>query len=119
MLLISVVLVGKINLGEYQTCMLASLRSCLPKVWSPAHEVAWRWFWENVEKLVSKTFGSPPKWETALAKFDEGLAEEDAYTIRKRIYETFFALYPPGQYLFKQSDTYLQAIASRNFCFPL
>merc|ERR1719396_63473 len=45
---------GKVNLAEYKSCMLASLRSLLPKDWTTAHEVAWSWLWENVERLVQK-----------------------------------------------------------------
>merc|ERR1712228_18887 len=45
---------GKVNLAEYKSCMLASLRSLLPKDWTTQHEVAWSWLWENVEKLILK-----------------------------------------------------------------
>merc|ERR1740117_1574247 len=34
---------AKINLAEYKSCMLASLRSLLPKDWTTEHEVAWVW----------------------------------------------------------------------------
>jgi hypothetical protein len=43
-----------IDLGQYKACMLASLRSLLPKEWDSAHEVAWTWLWENVERLVMR-----------------------------------------------------------------
>merc|ERR1719326_2332703 len=34
---------GKVNLPEFKSCMLASLRSLLPKEWTTSHEVAWSW----------------------------------------------------------------------------
>eukprot|EP00971_Amphidinium_carterae_P197033 3910585-Amphidinium_carterae.3 len=36
------------------------------KEWSTAHEVAWSWLWDNVERVLQKTFGSPVKWEVDL-----------------------------------------------------
>merc|ERR1719272_1556447 len=36
---------GKVAFSEYKSCMLASLRSLLPKDWSTQHEVAWSWLW--------------------------------------------------------------------------
>jgi len=57
-----------VNFGEYKSCMLASLRSLLPKDWSTRHEVAWSWLWENVERIMQKNMGNPPKWEKSLGK---------------------------------------------------
>merc|ERR1719333_837735 len=59
---------GIINFAQYKSCMLASLRSLLPKDWDSAHEVAWSWLWENVERLILKVHGQPPVWEKALSK---------------------------------------------------
>merc|ERR1719329_1802258 len=44
---------GNVNFAEYKSCMLASLRSLLPKDWDSAHEVSWTWLWDNVERLVT------------------------------------------------------------------
>merc|ERR1719460_1265762 len=54
---ISKVATGKINLPEFKSCMLASLRSLLPKEWSTAHELAWSWSWERVEQLLLENMG--------------------------------------------------------------
>merc|ERR1719401_1412789 len=66
---------GPVNLAEFKSCMLAALRSLLPKVWDGNYEVAWSWLWENVERMLMKTLGSPPTWERELEKlmatFDE------------------------------------------------
>jgi hemoglobin-like flavoprotein len=105
-----------INLAAYKSCMLASLRSLLPKAWDSAHEVAWTWLWENVERLMRRTLGSPPLWQRKLEAWLEGLDEEQRYEIRKEIYSTFFVAAPAGQEFFKQSNTYLHFIAERMLC---
>merc|ERR1719158_1478316 len=104
---------GNVNLGEYKSCMLASLRSLLPKDWDSAHEVAWTWLWENVERLVLRIHGQPPIWERALHKILSSLDEEQKFEIRKDIYATFFTQAPAGQDFFKQSNTYLHFIADK------
>jgi hypothetical protein len=40
---IAKVTTSKINLAEYKSCKLASLRSLLPKDWTTTHETAWCW----------------------------------------------------------------------------
>mmetsp|Transcript_55859 Transcript_55859/g.102400 ORF Transcript_55859/g.102400 Transcript_55859/m.102400 type:complete len:1124 (-) Transcript_55859:82-3453(-) len=104
---------GNINLAEYKSCMLASLRSLLPKSWDSAHEVAWTWLWENVERLVLRIHGQPPVWEKALGKILGSFDEESKFELRKEIYARFFNLAPAGQDFFKQSGTYLDFIAER------
>merc|ERR1719199_830099 len=104
---------GNVNLGEYKSCMLASLRSLLPQDWDSNHEVAWTWLWDNVERLILSTHGKPPEWEKALGKFLDSLDEDQKFEIRADIYATFFAMAPTGQDYFKQSNTYLHFIAER------
>merc|ERR1719478_1281928 len=110
---ISRVAKGNVNFGEYKSCMLASLRSLLPKDWSTQHEVSWSWLWENVERIMTKNMGNPPKWERALGKILASLDENQKFEIRKDIYARFFAAAPAGQDFFKQSNTYLHFIADR------
>lgn len=38
---------------EFKTTMLASLRSLLPKDWTPQHEVAWAWFHDSFSKKIA------------------------------------------------------------------
>lgn len=102
-----------VNFAEYKSCMLASLRSLLPRDWDSLHEVAWTWLWENVERLLLKIMGNPPRWEKALGKFLDGLDEDQKYDARKEIYARFFAVAPAGQDFFKQSNTYLHFIAEK------
>jgi len=102
-----------VNFAEYKSCMLASLRSLLPKDWSTNHEVAWSWLWENVERVLQKTMGSPPKWEASLSKFFASLDDTQKYDLRGRMYARFFQVAAAGQDYFKQSNTYLHFIAER------
>ena len=104
---------GAVNLAEYKSCMLASLRSLLPKDCFTAHEVAWFWLWENVEKLLKLNMGNPPKYEKALAKVVSSLDDATKYQLRADIYSRFFALAPAGQDFFKQSNKYLHVIADK------
>jgi len=103
----------QINLGEYKSCMLASLRSLLPKDWDSIHEVSWTWLWDNVERLVMRLQGLPQQWEPALGKILASLDEETKFEIRKDIYNKFFTLAPVGQDFFKQSNTYLHIVADK------
>lgn len=102
-----------VNLTEYKSCMLASLRSLLPKDWDSNHEVAWTWLWENVERLLRQTMGQPPIWEKHLARFMASLDEAQQFELRRNIYTRFFAACTVGQDFFKQSGTYLDFIAER------
>merc|ERR1719346_816306 len=79
---ISRVAKGNVNLAEYKSCMLASLRSLLPKDWDSQHEVAWTWLWESVSRLLQKTMGKPGVWENALAKLLDTLTDDNKFEIR-------------------------------------
>jgi len=102
---------GKINLAEFKSCMLAALRQQLPKSWDTAHEVAWNWLWDNIEKQLTKLMGQPLIWERELVSLMEMLSEDQLYTFRKDLYDRFFAAAPAGQDFFKQSNTRLHFIA--------
>uniref|UniRef100_A0A7S1AZ59 Globin domain-containing protein n=1 Tax=Noctiluca scintillans TaxID=2966 RepID=A0A7S1AZ59_NOCSC len=110
---ISRVAKGSVNFADYKSCMLATLRAILPKDWSTSHEVAWSWLWENVERVLMKTMGKPPKWQDSLTKFYASLTEETKFEMRADIYARFFVGAPAGQDYFKQSNTYLHIIADK------
>eukprot|EP00929_Paragymnodinium_shiwhaense_P052608 TRINITY_DN26354_c0_g2_i1.p1 TRINITY_DN26354_c0_g2~~TRINITY_DN26354_c0_g2_i1.p1 ORF type:complete len:1139 (-),score=307.76 TRINITY_DN26354_c0_g2_i1:137-3553(-) len=110
---------GKINLGDFKACMLASLRSLLPKDWTPDHEVAWSWMWENVEKLLMSDLGKTRAWERALAALLESIDEATGYQIRQDIYDAFFKACPQGENYFKQSNATLHLIATKVFSMTL
>lgn len=110
---IAKVATGTINLGEFKACMLASLRSLLPKDWSTAHEVAWTWLWKNVENMLEKNMYNPPSFERALSRLWQMMDQDQQYEMRKAIYASFFMAAPAGQDYFKQSNTRLHFIAQR------
>mmetsp|Transcript_80922 Transcript_80922/g.177590 ORF Transcript_80922/g.177590 Transcript_80922/m.177590 type:complete len:1120 (-) Transcript_80922:488-3847(-) len=101
-----------INLSEFKSVMLASLRS-LCKDWDSNHEVAWSWLWSNVERLVKSTMGKPRQQEAALANFLRGLDDNAQMVIRREVYVKFFSIAPAGQDYFKQSSTRLHFIADK------
>lgn len=105
------------NLSQFKSCMLASLRSLLPKEWDTQYEVAWNWLWDNVAQLLVKTLGASYQWEVAVVKFFSSLAEEHRYKLRASIYDRFFESTPAGQEYFKQSDTRLHFIVEKVFSF--
>lgn len=107
---ISNVTKAEVNLAEYKACMLASLRSLLPKDWSPKHEVAWTWLWDNVQRLVSKNLKTPVVYEKAIHRFLDALDEDKAYSLRKDVYAMFFEQCPRAESHFKQSNTRLHFI---------
>eukprot|EP00930_Biecheleria_cincta_P042504 TRINITY_DN29251_c0_g1_i1.p1 TRINITY_DN29251_c0_g1~~TRINITY_DN29251_c0_g1_i1.p1 ORF type:complete len:1177 (+),score=268.20 TRINITY_DN29251_c0_g1_i1:131-3661(+) len=102
-----------VPLAQYRSCMLASLRSLLPKDWDSSYEAAWNWLWDNVERLIEKHLGMTEKWEPALTQLLASLDEDYRYKLRADIFKRFFASTPAGQEFFKQSDTRLHFIADR------
>jgi len=103
----------EIDFSEFESCMLASLRSLLPQEWSAEHEVAWTWLWENVQRILAQHLVSAPLWHRALKKFLSKLSEESRFELRNGVYARFFEVAPSGQLFFKQSNTYLHFIADR------
>mmetsp|Transcript_56368 Transcript_56368/g.91234 ORF Transcript_56368/g.91234 Transcript_56368/m.91234 type:complete len:1164 (+) Transcript_56368:84-3575(+) len=104
---------GQINLPEFKSVMLASLRSLVPKDWNSAHEVAWTWLWENVERMLKALIGKPAIQERALGRFIMSLTEDSQNYLKSEFYKRFFALAPGGQDHFKQSTTRLYWIAGK------
>eukprot|EP00931_Biecheleriopsis_adriatica_P074845 TRINITY_DN4882_c0_g1_i2.p1 TRINITY_DN4882_c0_g1~~TRINITY_DN4882_c0_g1_i2.p1 ORF type:complete len:1278 (+),score=337.48 TRINITY_DN4882_c0_g1_i2:114-3947(+) len=105
---------GAVKLAEYKAVMLASLRSLVPD-WSSAHEVAWNWLWENVERMLEQQLGKPIARERALGRFMGSLEEDTKQHLQQDVYTKFFALAPGGQEYFKQSATRLYFIADKVF----
>eukprot|EP00929_Paragymnodinium_shiwhaense_P097825 TRINITY_DN5941_c0_g5_i1.p1 TRINITY_DN5941_c0_g5~~TRINITY_DN5941_c0_g5_i1.p1 ORF type:complete len:1087 (-),score=310.40 TRINITY_DN5941_c0_g5_i1:60-3320(-) len=105
----------EIQLGEFKTCMLAALRSLLPKVWTPQHEVAWEWLWASFSKMLQANLGRPSVQARALHDFLEQIDEETGSQIRTNYYHRFFEVAPVGQEYFKQSNTRLHFIADLIF----
>merc|ERR1719217_424763 len=110
---IAKVATGKVNLPEFKSCMLASLRSLLPKEWSTAHELAWSWSWERIEAFLLENMGKTQKWEKSLVALLESIDEATGYQIRQDIYARFFTSTPAGEAYFKQNVTYLHLLITK------
>jgi hemoglobin-like flavoprotein len=104
---------ANVKLAEFKSCMLASLRSLLPKDWTTNHEVSWSWLWENVEKLLMTTMGKTQGWGKSVADLIESIDDATGYSMREEIYAKFFAACPAGESFFKQSNTYLHIVATK------
>jgi len=102
-----------IDLNQFKACMLAALRSVLPLHWTPPHEVAWVWLWENVARLLENVRKKPPLRMKSLRTFLESLDANQTHELRTAIYERFFEVAPAGQDYFKQSNTRLHFIMDR------
>jgi len=104
---------GTLNLFEFKAVMLASLRSLVPKDWNSAHEVAWTWLWENIERLLNRELGKPRIHEEAMGRLFGGLDEATLSVIKRDLYANFFVLAPGGMDVFKQSKTRLNFVADK------
>eukprot|EP00929_Paragymnodinium_shiwhaense_P020518 TRINITY_DN13656_c1_g1_i1.p1 TRINITY_DN13656_c1_g1~~TRINITY_DN13656_c1_g1_i1.p1 ORF type:complete len:1087 (+),score=224.95 TRINITY_DN13656_c1_g1_i1:109-3369(+) len=107
------VITGKVHLPDFQSCMLASLRSLLPKVWTTDHEITWSWCWSVVEKLLLENLGKTNIWEAAVVRMVESIDEASGFQMRSDLYERFFALSPAGEAHFKQNVTYLHLLVTK------
>mmetsp|Transcript_168400 Transcript_168400/g.541026 ORF Transcript_168400/g.541026 Transcript_168400/m.541026 type:complete len:1179 (-) Transcript_168400:110-3646(-) len=104
---------GTVILKQFRGCLLAALRSLLPKDWSSAHEDAWTWLWESVAKVLTDNLEKPPTYEKAYEAALTGMDENHKFKLRADLYTRFFEVAPAGQDYFKQSNTRLHFIAER------
>eukprot|EP00929_Paragymnodinium_shiwhaense_P113813 TRINITY_DN820_c3_g1_i6.p1 TRINITY_DN820_c3_g1~~TRINITY_DN820_c3_g1_i6.p1 ORF type:complete len:1139 (-),score=291.44 TRINITY_DN820_c3_g1_i6:390-3713(-) len=110
---------GKVNLPEFKSCMLASLRSLLPKEWTTQHEVAWSWCWERIEQTILENLGKPPRWEKALGDLYASIDEATGFQIRQDCYYRFFEISAEGESFFKQNMAYLHLIVTKILAYTM
>mmetsp|Transcript_44654 Transcript_44654/g.103135 ORF Transcript_44654/g.103135 Transcript_44654/m.103135 type:complete len:1322 (+) Transcript_44654:154-4119(+) len=104
---------SQVKLDDFKSCMLASLRSLLPKEWSTKHEEAWGWLWSTFERMLKRSLDLPKKYEKALVRFFNALDEDQMTELRRSLHPHFFAVEEVGQRYFKQSNTRLNYIAGK------
>eukprot|EP00930_Biecheleria_cincta_P001710 TRINITY_DN102820_c0_g1_i1.p1 TRINITY_DN102820_c0_g1~~TRINITY_DN102820_c0_g1_i1.p1 ORF type:complete len:1190 (-),score=140.29 TRINITY_DN102820_c0_g1_i1:71-3640(-) len=102
-----------IVLQQFKACLLAALRSTLPKTWSTKHEEAWTWLWDSLVRILEATMYKPEVYDNVLWTFMESMGPKKMYRMRTAIYNSLFTLAPDGQKYFKQSNTRLHFIAER------
>ncbi|CAE6949456.1 unnamed protein product [Symbiodinium natans] len=104
---------GQVVLPQFKAVMLASLRSMVPKDWDMDHEVAWNWFWENMEKMLKKMMGVPQSYTKVLNKLLSSLDEASISRTRQVVFQRFFELAPSAESFMKQSSTRMYYIADK------
>jgi len=104
---------GAIVLPQFKAVMLASLRSMVPKDWDMDHEVAWNWFWENMERMLKKMIGVPQNYGKVLKKLLSSLDKETIQRTRQAVFSRFFELAPTAESFMKQSSTRMYYIADK------
>lgn len=107
--------ISTINLNEFKPALLTSLRSMACKDWDSAHEIAWTWLWENIERLLKTSLDKSPVRQGALERLFGQLQDKDRQWANREVYVKFFALVPAGKDHFKQSETRLHQLSDRVF----
>jgi hypothetical protein len=102
---------GKLVLREFKTCMLASLRSLLPKSWSISHEAAWSTMWDMVQAILTTTLPLPGKYEKAVNAAIADMSEEDKKKYGLNAFNRFFAKQKKAEDHFNTSNARLSVLA--------
>jgi len=103
---------GVIKTSEFKVCMLASMRSLIPKRWDLKHEKAWCWLWESIETQLKLALPLPVKYEVPVARWVND--ENDSKSlgdIGLKVWFRMFEKEPAVENVFKQSNERLKWIA--------
>jgi len=104
---------GKVNLNEFQTCLLSSTRSLLPEVWDAQHEAAWIASWKCIADQLQQVLPLPAKYEKAVTKLIAGLSTEQTKQIGSQSFTRLFKDHPKAENYFKQSNARLAFIVQK------
>merc|ERR1712224_649504 len=102
---------GKIVLAEFKTCMLASLRSLLPKSWSISHEQACITMWDLVEEILSANMGKPAEYGKAVEQSIKSMDEADKKQFGLNAFNALFDKQPKAEDHFNTSNSRLSVLA--------
>jgi hemoglobin-like flavoprotein len=103
---------GVIKTEEFKVCMLASMRSLIPKRWDLKHEKAWCWLWDSINTQLKLALPLPAKYEVPVARWVQD--ENDDKTlgdIGLKVWFRMFEKEPTVENVFKQSNERLKWIA--------
>jgi len=103
---------GVIKTSEFKVCMLASMRSLIPKRWDLKHEKAWCWLWDSIETQLKLALPLPAKYEVPVARWVND--ENDSKSlgdIGLKVWFRMFEKEPAVENVFKQSNERLKWIA--------
>jgi hypothetical protein len=104
---------GDFRLHDFKVCMLASLRSLIPKAWSIAHEQAWTNMWENVQNLLTANLDLPAKYERAVENLVTQMPADEQKKFGLNAFNRLFAAQPRSENHFNTSNARLSTLASR------
>jgi len=103
---------GVIKTSEFKVCMLAAMRSLIPKRWDTQHEKAWCWLWDSIDTQLKLALPLPAKYEVPVARW---VQDENDYTslanIGLKVWFRMFVKEPSVENVFKQSNERLKWIA--------
>jgi hemoglobin-like flavoprotein len=103
---------GVIKTSEFKVCLLASMRSLIPKRWDTKHEKAWCWLWDSIDTQLKLALPLPAKYEVPVARWVQD--ENDAKSlgdIGLKVWFRMFVKEPSVENVFKQSNERLKWIA--------
>jgi len=103
---------GKIHLPEFKTCMLASLRSLLPKSWTIEHERAWTTMWDLVQDTLERNMGKPLQYEKAVMKAVSNMTADEKKAFGLNAFNRLFDKQPRSEDHFNTSNSRLSMLAS-------
>jgi len=101
------------QIKDFKVCMLASLRSRLPKSWSIDHEAAWARMWDMVTDTLGKTLPLPQKYEKEVAKLINNMDPEEKRQFGLNAFNRFFDTAPKSEDFFKASNNRLSMLAQK------
>lgn len=110
---------GSVYLNEYKVCMLASLRSLLPKIWDLESEGAWAAMWDTVQAQLEPMLSLPGQYEKPVEKFFSALTVSERKALGLAVFERLFKLEPKSELYFLQSNDRLCFIVGRAFGFSV
>jgi len=105
---------GAFRLSDFKLCMLASLRSLLPKSWSIAHEQAWIQLWDKTEAILTANMGLPAKYEKAVDKLVNSMSPEEKSQFGLNAFNRLFDAEPHSEDHFKTSNARLSMLAGKS-----
>jgi len=103
---------GQIKTSEFKVCLLAAMRSLIPKRWDTQHEKAWVWLWDSIDTQLKLALPLPSKYEVPVARWVQD--ENDSKTLGEiglRVWFRMFEKEPRVENVFKQSNERLKWIA--------
>jgi len=104
---------GEFRVKDFKVCMLASLRSLIPKSWSISHEHAWTSLWDRVEEILAQNMALPAQYEKAVGKLMAEMDDEKLNKFGLNAFNRLFHLQPRAEDYFNTSNSRLSMLASK------